>query len=76
MYWLFVDVLWKKYFIVSTVLVSVLHLHFIYVVKHPQNLQWNTLFTVKIWVKSQLIWTMKQNNIGSEKLKVLVNIRT
>lgn len=31
MYWLFVDVLWKKYFIVSTVLVSVLHLHFIYI---------------------------------------------
>ena len=78
MYWLFVDVLWKKYSIVSTVLVSVLHLHFIYIyiVKHPQNLQWNTLFTVKIWAKSQLTWTMKQNNIGSEKLQVLVNIRT
>ena len=44
--------------------------------KQPQNPQWNTLFTVQIWVIGQLIRTMKQNNIGSEKVQTLFNTRT
>ena len=36
----------------------------------------NTLFTVQIWVIGQLIRTVKQKNIGSEKVQVLVNTKT
>ena len=44
--------------------------------KHPQNQQWNTLFTVQIWVIGQLIRTIKQKNTGLEKVQVLVNTKT
>ena len=36
----------------------------------------NTLFTVQIWVIGQLIRTVKQKNIGSEKVQVLFNTKT
>ena len=66
----------KKYFKIFIVLFCVLNLHFRYMMKHPQNPQWNTLFTVQIWLNGQLTWTMKQKDIGPEKVLVLVNIKT
>ena len=73
---LLVVIFCKKYFKIFMVLFCVLNLHFRYMMKHPQNPQWNTLFTVQIWLNGQLTWTMKQKDIGSEKVLVLVNIRT
>lgn len=53
-----------------------LHLHFKYLMKHPQDPQWNKLFTAQILVNGLLIWATKPKNIESEKVVVLPNTRT
>ena len=53
----------KKYFKVFIVLFSVSTLHFRYIMKHPQNPQWNTIFIVQIWVE----WPIHINNEVKEQ---------